>query len=145
MHLGPDIQWEREFEVSLWKSAWEEFSTDGWLPCRRLLPCVLSIYWSRKVRVGNRSCKITSIFRKSVVLWSHVKWRLFIKYLNGQLLSQLNRFKLFFRYSKNTLISANVASYRWTFAFSAIVIIGSFQLKISSFSNSVHVFVIYES
>ena len=85
MHFGPDIQWEREFEVppfevSLWKSAWEEFSTERWLPCRRLPPCSLSIYWSRKVRVGNRSCKITSIFRKIVVLWSHVKWRLFIKY-----------------------------------------------------------------
>ena len=146
MHLGPDIQWEREFEVSLWKSACEEFSTEGWLPCRRLLPCVLSIYWSRKVRVGNRSCKITSIFRKSVVLWSHVKWRLFIKYLNGKL-SQLNRFLnsdsiQIFRYSKNTLISAKVASYRWTFAFIAIVIIGSFQLKISSFSNSLYVVII---
>ena len=51
---------------------------------------------------------------------------------------QLKKRSLWFdnQYGKYTLIRANVASYRWTFAFMAIVIIGSFQLKISSFQNS---------
>ena len=35
MNPGTDNQWEGEFDVSLWKSAWEELPTERWLPWRR--------------------------------------------------------------------------------------------------------------
>ena len=67
--------------------------------CIKMDFCTLS--WSRKIRVGNLSCIITSIFRKSVVLWSHVKCRLFMKYWNiilGKILHLISGTPTFTRY-----------------------------------------------